>query len=57
MQHTNVSVAKVYYVNILASAIRHSDMPRSGMQQRERAKYCPTERVDNKQSRNRTTIT
>ena len=44
MQHTNVSVVREYYVNIPASAIRHSDMPRSGMQQRERAKYCPTER-------------
>jgi len=41
MQHTNVSVAKVYYVNILASAIRHSNKPRSDLQQRERVKYCP----------------
>ena len=31
MQHTNVSVVKVYYVNIPASAIRHSDKPRSGL--------------------------
>ena len=44
MQHTNVSIVKVYYVNIPASAIRHSDKPRSDLQLRERAKYCPTER-------------
>lgn len=44
MQHTNVSVAKVYHVNIPASAIRHSDKPRSDLQPREHAKYCPTER-------------
>ena len=44
MQRTNVSIVKVYYVNIPASAIRHSDMPRSGLQHREHAKYSPTER-------------
>ena len=37
MQHTNVSVAKVYYVNILASAIRHSDKPSCTTQQRDYA--------------------
>lgn len=44
MQHTNVSVVKVNYVNIPASAIRHSDEPRSDLQLREHAKYSPTER-------------
>lgn len=44
MQHTNVSVVKVYYVNIPARAIRHSDKPRSDLQLREHVKYCPTER-------------
>ena len=44
MQHTNVRVVKVYYVNIPASAIRHSDKSRSDLQLRERAKYYPTER-------------
>jgi len=44
MQHTNVSIVKVYYVNIPASAIRHSDKPRSDLQLREHAKYCPTKR-------------
>ena len=44
MQHTNVSVVKVYYVNIPASAIRHSCKPRSDLQLREHAKYCPTKR-------------
>ncbi len=44
MQHTNVGIDKEYYVNIPASAIRHSDKPRSDLQLRERAKYCPTER-------------
>ena len=44
MQHTNVSIIKVYYVNIPASAIRHNYKPRSDLQLREHAKYCPTER-------------
>ncbi len=44
MQHTNVSVVRVNYVNIPASAIRHSDKPSCTTQQREHAKYCPTER-------------
>ena len=44
MQHTNVSIVKVYYVNIPASAIRHNYKPRSDLQLREHAKYCPTKR-------------
>lgn len=44
MQHSNVSVVKVYYVNTPASAIRHSDKPRSDLQLREHAKYSPTKR-------------
>jgi len=37
MQHTNVSVIKVYYVNIPASAIRHGDKPSCTTQQRDNA--------------------
>ena len=37
MQLTNVSVVKVHYVNIPASAIRHSDKPISTTQQRDNA--------------------
>lgn len=51
MQHTNVSVVKVNYVNIPASAIRHSDEPRSDLQLREHAKYCPTERESRQQTK------
>ena len=37
MQHTNVSVVKVHYVKIPASAIRHSDKPSCTTQQRDNA--------------------
>lgn len=37
MQHTNVSVVKVCYVNIPASAIRHSDKANCTTQQRDNA--------------------